>query len=744
MLDVLTIFLASEKLSIKRKFHNIYCNTLRMFHSKSTMKTPWSPSSSDGSPLPPDSPVDNSANSLAENSDPVSVVPTFAYPDGKRQGKAVVSIVMGQREQNELATSQKNKHHMKAVSYTPSEFVAIMYATLMVLLDVALPVSEALRGKWQADYVVASFEVYLFFMSTIFLIYIQICLYKNKPHAMKDSENTAATSGSWQSRSRPTPSPTDIVLVRHLSKPLHSPTPSPLSTPPVVRHRGLTLAAETLSQSNIDPANPVNPSTNYLGLSGSLRNDEVFMEEEDSQDSDEMEEVVEYLSLKTQTASQAHEGTSLYLRLGYLIFTIGNLLLVGLQLKQYHSNKLDPSCEQPIIWPLYFHLLFLVVQSFFIFKHSVFYVKRWRGLARLGLMHVIATNMNVWLRYLVLEVMESVHLASKKHYGYDTHNESDPCSLEHSLYVKASPYLFPFVLEFSLISVATLLAMFSILNMPISSHTFDSIRQLLHPSAQSAPAPAAVAESPGERPHQELGMLNKSHTGVFLGFAVLSGTAVSIVMFFYNDTLEDTRTSVFIYQVSDITLHGIMIAAVVWGACRLYPLSTSYLHVNLLDDALLILSMSGLVLFELFVMISCFASLADSQEGSLLEMGAASAMLNSIQAILQTSFIVAGLQRRSTDPKHREDKPGRGALSFLIITNVSVWIFKMFQVKQIALLTHQDFYGDTAWNMILNINLPLLLFYRFHSSVCLADIWVSAYEDAESPMLLQALPEGIY
>jgi hypothetical protein len=37
------------------------------------------------------------------------------------------------------------------------------------------------------------------------------------------------------------------------------------------------------------------------------------------------------------------------------------------------------------------------------------------------------------------------------------------------------------------------------------------------------------------------------------------------------------------------------------------------------------------------------------------------------------------------------------------------------------------FYGSIVWLLLVNINLPLLLFYRFHSSVCFADIWHVAY-----------------
>ena len=44
----------------------------------------------------------------------------------------------------------------------------------------------------------------------------------------------------------------------------------------------------------------------------------------------------------------------------------------------------------------------------------------------------------------------------------------------------------------------------------------------------------------------------------------------------------------------------------------------------------------------------------------------------------------------------------------------------------------EDFYGTLAWLFILNINLPLQLFFFFHSSVCFADIWSMAYKPVEA------------
>ncbi|KAK2178963.1 hypothetical protein NP493_521g00004 [Ridgeia piscesae] len=85
------------------------------------------------------------------------------------------------------------------------------------------------------------------------------------------------------------------------------------------------------------------------------------------------------------------------------------------------------------------------------------------------------------------------------------------------------------------------------------------------------------------------------------------------------------------------------------------------------------------------------------------------------------------MQRCAATEKERREKPGRAIVTFLLIVNLALWILRTFQVKTIALEDHLEFYGVPAWPIILNINLPLMLFFRFHSSVCLADIWMAAY-----------------
>ncbi|KAK6049721.1 hypothetical protein COOONC_12774 [Cooperia oncophora] len=38
-----------------------------------------------------------------------------------------------------------------------------------------------------------------------------------------------------------------------------------------------------------------------------------------------------------------------------------------------------------------------------------------------------------------------------------------------------------------------------------------------------------------------------------------------------------------------------------------------------------------------------------------------------------------------------------------------------------------DFYGKRSWVFLVRSFSPLTIFYRFHSSVCLAEIWKNVY-----------------
>lgn len=106
--------------------------------------------------------------------------------------------------------------------------------------------------------------------------------------------------------------------------------------------------------------------------------------------------------------------------------------------------------------------------------------------------------------------------------------------------------------------------------------------------------------------------------------------------------------------------------------------------------------------------------------------------LHLTQVTLQTPFLVDGIRRCSNERKFRFKKPAKGIITFLIIINVSLYFLVTFEIKSVDKYhSPAQYYGKWMWMIILDTCLPLMLFYRFHSSVCLSDMWKHAYEKDE-------------
>ncbi|VEL42290.1 unnamed protein product [Protopolystoma xenopodis] len=91
-------------------------------------------------------------------------------------------------------------------------------------------------------------------------------------------------------------------------------------------------------------------------------------------------------------------------------------------------------------------------------------------------------------------------------------------------------------------------------------------------------------------------------------------------------------------------------------------------------------------------------------------------------------FILEASRRCAGTLTHVRTKPGRTLITFLLILNLALWIVKTFEVKRADNhVIHISYYTGIAWTIITHISLPLIIFFRFHSTVCLSDIWSNAY-----------------
>lgn len=88
-------------------------------------------------------------------------------------------------------------------------------------------------------------------------------------------------------------------------------------------------------------------------------------------------------------------------------------------------------------------------------------------------------------------------------------------------------------------------------------------------------------------------------------------------------------------------------------------------------------------------------------------------------------FISDVVCRKRSGPK----QSGRQLITFLLITNLTLWIIYTFEMQKLEASPVQlKRFGFTTWAIILRITLPLSIFYRFHSAISFAEVWKNSYK----------------
>ncbi|CAG0916537.1 unnamed protein product [Notodromas monacha] len=509
---------------------------------------------------------------------------------------------------------------------------------------------------------------------------------------------------------------------------------------------------------------------------------------------------------------------SFYLRLGTVAFGVGNMIYSGLEVGQYFEYQEDDRCYTPLlaITPA-FRIVFTFIQMYFIFLNSKMLISRFSVVARFGLMHMIATNLCIWLYVLVEEskheLLQGDHQSSANHHvpkvdhsfagipavhhPHDEHhqhtsagNESvldtisnlifgveDPVGNGSTLFPEflvvqanasassssaseyphstnnlvptpltlglvgsgphtvheclrtnmmgelvqnASPFLFPCVIEYSLICAAVLYVMWK----NVEEAGTDDARNNRPPRHRSGMLRISSKRS---RHHYSMDCAG-ANRGLFTGIVLLVLTVISLILFFVLIGREDTRdVAVFEANVSELVLYAASAIAAMAGMVRMRRLRHARHHDLELDSILLIIAQTGLFLYAVFIVIGGYFALDAGRLATGLTL--ATGLLMLAQCGLQTMFIVDASRRFARNSAQARDKPGREFVTFLIVANLAMWAVNTLETSRAsAHPVHLQFFGEWAWTVIVHVSMPLAIFYRFHSTVCLCEVWTKAYK----------------
>nr|XP_012146749.1 PREDICTED: uncharacterized protein LOC100883006 [Megachile rotundata] len=470
-------------------------------------------------------------------------------------------------------------------------------------------------------------------------------------------------------------------------------------------------------------------------------------------------------SLKRAHISRSRTApTSFYIRVGALLFGLATLVFNGLEMAM-HSMMQGAECLSDVVFvhPV-LHGLFTFLQMHFLFVNSQVLVERFGLAARFGFIHLAATNIAVWVRLVIWDSAQEwtyfVHLAQR-----GLHNSVTPLNLrgfpeslirhtrdliEHpsnekeiyqpyqpisneqisqvialqeclntntlgQLWTSSMPFLYPFIVQFSLIAAAVTFVMGQNVGKSRLMH-----KQKFHGSKDVAS-------------HTKVGC-DGSSKGLFLGILCMVAVIVVILIFlvvredehFPSATLSwltcGTLTSI-------LTLSTLMTAS---GLVQIRQMSVVSRAPAALDSLLSNVALFGVQLYSIFTIVVCACSLVlldDEYEtrGRHIMLLIAS-ILQLVQCFAQSTLIAEASKRSCITDFQILEKPARQVITFLLFSNSVLWAFDTVITQNwISQELQLRFFGVLAWGVISRVGLPLLIFYRFHSCVLLLEAWNKCY-----------------
>lgn len=230
---------------------------------------------------------------------------------------------------------------------------------------------------------------------------------------------------------------------------------------------------------------------------------------------------------------------------------------------------------------------------------------------------------------------------------------------------------------------------------------------------------------------------SRAHRGMFGGIMVIVLTIICLIMYFVlHDEPDYKKTAIAEVIYCETILYVLTTVAVLSAFLSMRDLkflrTTNDHHGSTvtLDCTLLILAQTGVYLYGSFSIIGCFFAMLDDISGSTEELCAE--LLCLLQTSLQTLFVLNASWRRCKGAQQQRNKPGREMVTFLLVANMSLWfIYTLIKSRAEFRPTHLEIYGGWAWTIITHVSMPLAIFYRFHSSICLFEIWKSVYKAKE-------------
>ncbi|KAK3800912.1 hypothetical protein RRG08_060259 [Elysia crispata] len=602
-----------------------------------------------------------------------------------------------------------------------------LYGLFLVVLGLVLPIAETFTHP-KKSYSFEFFYIYLYFVSMLFLIYVYTYLLRKENNAI-------------------------LTITRKVSRTISRSFSTKIVTP---------LASRKTS-TNVEPANSGIQGRNAQGASDSpgiplrrvssspsspLRRSPSTsgapLRRVSSKSSQRQSSILGSASCRCKRkkiaydAEVSHHTGSFYLRVGVIGFGIGSMihstLMFGYFFEIHQSGEKCSDILQAI--KPFTHLIFTFVQMYFVFMNSKMCVHRYKSLARFGLMHMSGTNICVWLRSIVVETLLVIKMEKRRTYnervqlnrGSLPELACQPDAMMGKLVESSSVYLYPCTIEYSLVCACVLYIMWS--NVGGGAAT----TKLRHESGSEMSVDETEDDENYEDDEEE--DLGKSHRmsvdcagssqGLFLGVLLFVVSVVCLFCFYVLIGTENhVTTGTLLGFISEDFYYLVALIATLVAAYQMRSMNYSTKRKAGIEEILTVISLSGLIMFGIFSIVASVFYLHTLH-------GAMTIVTNLcmiVQAGVQATFTLTAGRASAADGLQVREKPGRQFVTFLLVSNFALWVINTFETQTLAHNPLQvEFYGPTAWSIFSHISVPLGIYFRFHSTVSLSNVWKKAWK----------------
>ena len=246
-----------------------------------------------------------------------------------------------------------------------------------------------------------------------------------------------------------------------------------------------------------------------------------------------------------------------------------------------------------------------------------------------------------------------------------------------------------------------------------------------------AHTPSPIATTPSAHAQTPRGSVDctASNRGLFAGLLSLVIVASSLIAYFV--LVGVTRLTANVVAVgAEALVHLLSVGAMLIAAWRVRDMcfTRKIDKSRKLEVALLLVAFAALATHCCTHLLAAVLTSPFSVHTHLL-LARSSATL--LQSVVQTVFICCCLHRSARTLTHAQSKPGREYVTFVLICNLALWAGAMVEPLRLArdeLMTSIRAPDVIVWSVVTQLCLPLAIFFRFHSAVCLASVWSHMYK----------------